>query len=62
MYLSPAVKQATMTTLALDITVLFVTEGEGAVFGDLKPDAILTPAMTFSAVKEGSHIAREAPV
>lgn len=56
--LSPAVEQATPTSLALSITVLFVTKGEGAAFGDLKPDAVLTPAVTFSAVKEESHVAR----
>lgn len=54
--LSPAVEPATVTSLAL---VLFVAKGEGAAFGDLKPDAVLTPAVTFSAVKEGSHIAQE---
>lgn len=57
MSLTPAVEQATTTSLALGITVL--TKGEGTVFGYLKPDAVLTPAVTFSALKEGSHTAQE---
>lgn len=58
MSLSSAVEQATTTSLALDITVLFVTKGEGATFGDLKRDAVLTSAITFSAEKERSRIAQ----
>lgn len=59
MCLTPAVEQATTTSLALGITVLFVTKGEGTAFGYRKPDAVLTPAVTFSALKEGSHTAQE---
>lgn len=58
MSLSHAVEPATASSLALGTKALFVTKRERAAFGDLKPDAVFIPAATFSAVKEGSYIAR----
>ena len=57
MSLSPAVEQATVTSLALGIPVFLVTKGEGAAFAHLKHDAVLTAAAAFSAVKQAPHAA-----
>lgn len=53
MSLSPAVEQATTTSLASDIPGSALCHKGGRTFGDLKPDVFVTPAMTFSAAKEG---------